>query len=310
MKNRISRNIILVIIVIITTVMYFFIVGNNDDNSNSELVKFNADILENNGTSLLVEPDENEDELNSSDKIIVIIPQDGAVLKDLSDFTVGSNVEITYNGVIRESYPAQINAYEVRANSNGNSEKTTNTEDIVELTEEGIIKPESAKKIIEETAKILINAISNKNFQTISEFVHPVKGVRFTPYTHVSADKDVVFEQEKMKIFLDDEALYQWGYYDGKGDEISLTPSQYYEKFIYTADFINAEDIGYNEILSSGNMTENQYEVYENSIVVEFYFSGFNSDYGGADWQSLRLVFEQYESKWKLVGVIHNQWTI
>ncbi|MGB4440375.1 MAG: hypothetical protein WBJ13_14380, partial [Sedimentibacter sp.] len=64
------------------------------------------------------------------------------------------------------------------------------------------------------------------------------------------------------------------------------------------------------EVLSSGNMAENQYEVYENAIVVEYYFPGFNPDFGGADWKSLRLVFEEYEGAWKLVGIIHNQWTI
>jgi len=101
-----------------------------------------------------------------------------------------------------------------------------------------------------------------------------------------------------------------WGYYDGKGDEISLNPSGYYNEFVYTDDFKNAEDIGYNKVLSGGNMAENQYEVYENAIVVEYYFPGFNPDFGGVDWKSLRLVFEEYEGAWKLVGVIYNQWTI
>jgi hypothetical protein len=30
----------------------------------------------------------------------------------------------------------------------------------------------------------------------------------------------------------------------------------------------------------------------------------------GLGWQSLRLVFEEFEGNWKLVGIIHNQWTI
>jgi len=27
------------------------------------------------------------------------------------------------------------------------------------------------------------------------------------------------------------------------------------------------------------------------------------------DWKSLRLVFEQYDGSWKLVGIINNEWT-
>lgn len=179
-----------------------------------------------------------------------------------------------------------------------------------ELTEEGIIKPEIAKQIIEDTSYKTIKAIGSKDFQTLSQFAHPVKGVRFTPYTNVSVDNDVVLNKEEIKNFFDDKEVYIWGNYDGSGTEIALSTTDYYKQFIYTADFINPEEIGYNVVLSSGNMAENQYEVYENAIIVEYYFSGFNPDFGGADWQSLRLVFEPYENEWKLVGIIHNQWTI
>lgn len=173
-----------------------------------------------------------------------------------------------------------------------------------------IIKPEAAKEIIKEIADKVINAISNKDAETISEYVHPEKGVRFTPYTYVSVENDVVFNKEQMKNFFKDENTYLWGYYDGIGEEIRLTPGEYFEKFIYTADFVNAEKVGYNEVLSSGNAIENQFEVYDNAIVVEYYFSGFKPEYEGMDWQSLRLVFQEHEGSWKLVGIIHNQWTI
>lgn len=178
------------------------------------------------------------------------------------------------------------------------------------LTEEGIIDAKFAKEIIEKTANQLIHAINIKDAEAISEFIHPDKGVRFTPYTNVSLEHDVVFNKQDMKSFFEDEKLYQWGYYDGIGSEINLVPSEYYKKFIYSEDFINSEKIGYNQVLSSGNMIENQFEVYENAIVVEYYFSGFNPSYAGMDWRSLRLVFQEYEGSWKLVGVINNQWTI
>lgn len=189
-------------------------------------------------------------------------------------------------------------------------EKPENNEAEYELNEEGIIKPEYAKSIIEETAAELISAISKKDFEKVSELVHPEKGVRFTPYTNVSVDNDVVLNQEEVKIFFNDKTTYLWGHYDGRGDEISLTPGEYYDEFIYSEDFKNAEAIGYNEVLSSGNMAENQFEIYKNAIIAEYYFPGFNPDFGGADWKSLRLVFEEHEGTWKLTGIIHNQWTI
>lgn len=178
------------------------------------------------------------------------------------------------------------------------------------LMDENIDHTDSANKEIEEIADKVIHAISTKDGKVISEYVHPDKGVRFTPYTYVSVENDVVFSKEEMKDFFDNQSLYLWGYYDGSGEEINLTPKEYYEKFIYSEDFMNAPEVGYNKVLSSGNMIENQFEVYDHPMVVEYYFPGFNPEYEGLDWKSLRLVFEKYEGSFRLVGIIHNQWTI
>lgn len=179
-----------------------------------------------------------------------------------------------------------------------------------ERTSEGLIKPEAAQEIIAGTSDQVIMALKEKDAKKIAAFVHPVKGVRFTPYTYISLEDDIVFTKEEMEGFFNNQKEYLWGYYDGTGDEIRLTPSEYYEKFVYAKDYAEAEKVGYNEVLSSGNMLENQFEVYEDPIVVEYYFSGFDPQYGGMDWRSLRLVFEEYEGKWVLSGIINNQWTI
>jgi len=176
--------------------------------------------------------------------------------------------------------------------------------------ENGIIKPEYAEKIIKATAAKVIQALKAKDAQAISDFVHPVNGLRFTPYTSVDLKQDLVFTAEEVKNFFNDKKKYMWGYYDGTGDEIILTPAEYYDVFVYSNDFANAEKIGYNEVLSYGNAVENQFEAYPGSIIVEYYFSGFDPKYEGMDWQSLRLVFEEYKGGWKLSGIIHNQWTI
>ena len=183
-------------------------------------------------------------------------------------------------------------------------------EPVYEVNEEGIIKPEVAEATISGITEKVLTAISEEDYKTLADYVHPEKGVRFTPYTNVSLEKDVVFSQDDIRKFFENQSKYLWGNYDGSGFEISLTPRQYYEEFIYSAGFLYAEDIGYNEVISSGNMVENQFEVYENAIVVEYYFPGFDPNFGGADWQSLRLVYQLYANEWKLVGIIHNQYTI
>src|SRR6056297_2950201 len=177
---------------------------------------------------------------------------------------------------------------------------------LYELDEDGRITTESSKKIIKDKATKVMKNLKVKDIETLANYVHPEKGLRFTSHTTVNKEEDVVLSIEKLKNFDTDEE-YIWGHYDGKGDEIKLTPEEYYEEFIYTKDFLTTEQVGYNEVLSSGNMLENQFEVYDNPIIVEYYVPG--EEFYNA-WESLRLVFEEYEGNWKLVGIIHNQWTI
>ena len=109
-KRFISLIVLLILAIVIVAVINHFIL-NNGETINK--VSFNATVLENYGNSILVNPLEGSPELSTSDKIGVRGPVDNAALKDLSEFTVGSKVKITYDGMIMESYPAQINAYNV-----------------------------------------------------------------------------------------------------------------------------------------------------------------------------------------------------
>lgn len=82
-------------------------------------VVFVATVLENKETHLLVEPEEGSAELSSADKTMVYV-QDKTLLRSngnkitIGDIKIGQLVEITYNGEIAESYPAQIHkSYQV-----------------------------------------------------------------------------------------------------------------------------------------------------------------------------------------------------
>jgi len=119
-----------------------------------------------------------------------------------------------------------------------------------------------------------------------------------------------IFPASQVLNFLPDKKVYTWGIYDGSGLFINLTPAEYYNKFIYDVDFINAPEISYNRIIGKGSTINNAFEVYPNTIIVEYHFSGFDPKYEGMDWRSLRLVFEEKDIVWYLIGIIHDQWTI
>jgi len=158
----------------------------------------------------------------------------------------------------------------------------------------------------DETANKTITALKNKNFDSLETLIHPVKGVRFSPYATVDTKKDVVLKPFDLNDFTN----RNWGVYDGIGDPIIQNFNEYFDEFVYTADFMNAPEIKKNQIIYTGNSIDNLQKVYPEAEFIEYHFPGFDEEMAGMDWQSLRLVFELYNGEYKLVGIIHDQWTI
>lgn len=169
---------------------------------------------------------------------------------------------------------------------------------------------QQAKNIIEARAKETILAIRDKDAKKLSGLIFPGKGVRFSPYQHEDTEKDMVFFASQFLSFFKNQNNYLWGSYDGSGLPIKLTPLEYYNKFIYDADFASAPEVGYNRIIGQGNMINNVSEIYPNAIVVEYHFTGFDPKYEGMDWKSLELIFEEEGANWYLAGIVRGQWTI
>lgn len=162
---------------------------------------------------------------------------------------------------------------------------------------------------LEDVAEVIINALAEDDLATVAGFVHPVMGVRFSPYTYVE-DEHLVFMSAELPGLFDDETIFLWGVYDGIGDPIELTFTEYYAAFVYSADFAKPEAMAVNEELGWSSMINNIADFYPGSSFVEFHFSGFVEEYGGLDWASLRLVFLEENGVWFLVGIVNDQWTI
>lgn len=160
------------------------------------------------------------------------------------------------------------------------------------------------------TALNAIQLIKSKDLAGLSALVHPEKGLRLTPYPHVDVKADKVFTAQAVAGLATDTTVYQWGSYDGSGEPIKLNFNDYYQRFIYDHDFALAPIIGNNHAVSTGNTIDNVQQAYPSGKFVEFYFPGFDPKYEGIDWSSLKLVFEQQNGTWYLVGIVHGQWTI
>lgn len=162
---------------------------------------------------------------------------------------------------------------------------------------------------LEESAQRVIQALADRDMTTLAQTVHPDQGVRFSPYTYVR-EEHLVFMPGELPGLFDSDEVYSWGDYDGTGEPIELTFSQYYDEFVYSADFANPEQIGYDREIGMSSMINNIHDFYPEAEFVEYHFSGFDPQYAGMDWESLRLVFLQEGETWYLVGIVHDEWTI
>ena len=155
----------------------------------------------------------------------------------------------------------------------------------------------------------ILNFLKNKDFVALSQFVDPDKGLRFSPYGTLAAS-DQVFSKEAIKNLLQERAVYEFGVYDGSGFPIQKTFAEYFEEFVYDVDFMKAPKTSFDRRLGQGNTLNNIFDIYPTAHYTEFHFPGFDPQYEGMDWKSLRLIFEEKTGTWYLVGIAHDQWTI
>ena len=172
----------------------------------------------------------------------------------------------------------------------------------------GRLTPAEAKRIIVARSLQALSAIRRRDMRQLSSFVHPTKGLRFSPYINVQSG-DRVFTKSQARNLFSNNRRYLWGEQDGSGDPIRMTARQFFNRYIYDKDFLRAKEVKYNTVTSRGNTINNVLEFYPRAITVEYYLPGTNPRFGGMDWGSLWLIFEKSGNQWYLVGLVSDEWT-
>lgn len=192
---------------------------------------------------------------------------------------------------------------------NQNSQTQHGTHDSLAVSSSQIKPVNNNEEQIRSVASEILLLLKNKGYVSLAPYFHPTKGVLFSPYGFIDTATAKTFDKTTYTTLLRNLKTIHWGQYDGTGDPIDLTIPQYMGKFVYSADFVEAEKTAFNQIIKKGNSLINLSEVFPDASFIEYHFSGFNEQYAGMDWTSLRLVFEFYEGNYYLVAVVHDQWT-
>ncbi len=157
--------------------------------------------------------------------------------------------------------------------------------------------------------QLVLAALQSYDYNLLADLVNPDHCLRFSPYSYL-AENNLIFCPEEVGNLIASDEKYTWGEYDGIGNPIIMTVPEYHQEFVYDSNYINPDTVGFNVEVSSGNAINNIADIYPGGVMIEYYFSGFDPQYGGMDWRSIRLVLIQDNHTWYLAAIIHGEWTI
>lgn len=163
--------------------------------------------------------------------------------------------------------------------------------------------PEKQKLL--STANKILAELQAEDFADVATYVGSSDGLTFCPYS--GGCEGVTFSKGQLTGFMSNPDDYMWGYQDGSGFEINLTPAEYYDDYLMNATYIKKERYG----RTSQPMTQEFiHQLYPDAMIVEYYYPG-TEQYSQMDWQSLNMVFEKNSSgNWVLIAIINDRWTI
>lgn len=166
------------------------------------------------------------------------------------------------------------------------------------------------QKLLAGREQKVIMALKQRDMNALAAYVHPGKGVRFSPYIFINPDSDLVFSAERIRWFFQDRKERIWGYYEDTATPLKLTNEAYFKSYIYDDNYVFADKINFNREIKGSLTAGNVFEVYPKAIVVEYLCSKNGNPDEDSAWRDLKLVFTAEEKTWYLVGIIHDQWTI
>nr|WP_181210388.1 hypothetical protein [Psychrobacter sp. D2]MBA2057850.1 hypothetical protein [Psychrobacter sp. D2] len=171
------------------------------------------------------------------------------------------------------------------------------------------IVSDMSQQTLKQQALRIQRALANNDFSRITDDIHPTRGVRFSMYAYVRTDTDKVFSREQYAQYLQQSKIrFTWGEKDGTGEALVVPLPEYLRTWIDAKKYNNAR-ITINEFESRGNMVNNVNEAYPKSDVVDFHYKG-TAEYDGMDWRGMRLVFDDYQGKRYLIGIVNDRWTV
>lgn len=160
------------------------------------------------------------------------------------------------------------------------------------------------------TAKEAMKAAADGNFEQFAQYIHPVAGIRFSPYAYVEKETDKVFTADAFReqVTKNPKQKLVWGTYDPVGETIKLTVAGYFKEFVTDKNYLGEGKFAYNETLGGGTVINNLSEIYPDAPRVEANWTPKDEEKAPFEWGTVRMVFQEHEGKYYLIAVVHDAW--
>ena len=117
------------------------------------------------------------------------------------------------------------------------------------LPTESLHAPVLLPEVAREAANDIIAALKRRDMAAIAQWAHPFRGVRFSPSVFVNPETDEVWSAAELPAWFEDRTPRVWGSveswrdYKQRGSSsptyslIRMTPTEYYERYIFDRDY-------------------------------------------------------------------------
>ncbi len=163
---------------------------------------------------------------------------------------------------------------------------------------------DKAYKVVLELLRILGQPyFMGDSLSDIGTLIHPMKGVIITDRVRFGDKNEQHFTPKRfVKILGEDKDIF-WGYTYGKGDPI--------EKSLHAWINDAHREIGkISKIDALNTFKDFSADGYSGLKAYEVYWTNEESDTKEYDWLGLVIILAQYESRWYIVGLLRDRWTI
>ncbi len=146
----------------------------------------------------------------------------------------------------------------------------------------------------------IVTVLNEGDMDAFMDFIHPKKGIVLTWSVRFGGKKDRFFTRSDI---TNSAKKIHWGYTYGKGDEVRMSLYDYLSKLSRPITAIS-------KIEELKTLNGFHCPLGDECKGYEVLWIDKSSKTPEYDWQGLVVIFEKYQGKWYLAGLLRDRWTI